>query len=580
LGDVTSAYPLVEIEWVSLCVEYAGGEVTMATADNVITASNKLKGKWATRNRKFQDWYNIITLKNELEQAGMESVAGNDPRTGFNLGLHLLTSSIISHRIPSDDLSEDEIAAASYLERFISKHGWSRLENRYRRKGRQSWLRDMVALLLATGWYSVFAVPTDAELIAEVWHPADVFADFGDDELVECAHIYSISAAEANRKVKTMGWGIRGRINSSLNVYDHWRFDGDGDVVNAIVLGRELVKDYTKHTQLNRIPWFVSPVGGLPDRGSLSQGAKWQEHFGESLVATNEDLTLNYNKLLTFAQQLMRDTANPRWVEKSRGDTPILKEENMFKRGAIFRMTPEDDVGALQVPAIPVEIRTMLFDYQNMLQRGMFPWILFGNIQQQITGYAMSQIASAAIQTLTPYYLAIKGLLSDIDNFWLEGLLKNGNRPYRFEKPANFPEDVEFDVDFNLDIPGYTLQRITAARMVDPDFKLSTSTTMDKFFPEVKDPMGEQARARRDMAMSHPKSILVDQIIAVREQARRLREAEDVDSAELYEKLAKSLEAELGVADQPPTTATRANVPREAMPREAMEATEGMGEIV
>jgi len=188
------------------------------------------------------------------------------------------------------------------------------------------------------------------------------------------------------------------------------------------------------------------------------------------------------------------------------------------------------------------------------------------------------------MQVLTPYEQAIKGVMSDIDNFWWRQIRDNDYRPYGFKMPPNL-SDVEFDVNFHIEIPGYLIQRATIARMLDPTFRLSTATTMEKMFPEIKDSLREQARARKDDAMSHPKAIVIDTILAWREQARLLREppTRDVDSAELYEKAAKALEAELEAAP-PPTVPERmaaeeTTVPREVLPKETMMPTEGMGRV-
>ena len=75
------------------------------------------------------------------------------------------------------------------------------------------------------------------------------------------------------------------------------------------------------------------------------------------------------------------------------------------------------------------------------------------------------------------------------------------------------------------------------------------------------------ADIRAEDAMMHPKAVLVDNIMAYKKQARVLRKLEDIESAELYEKLAKSLEAELEAvtqqaagATQPPNTTTGENL--------------------
>lgn len=551
-------------------------------AKKLISRCSGLKDNWSTRNRKIREWYDILTLKDELAQEGMESVVSNDPRTGFNLGKHLMTSSIVAHKIEAEGLAPESVAATSYLESYIDKR-WSADEVRYRRIGKQGIKSQIVALMLATGWYSIFSMVDEDRIWSEVWNPMEVYPEFGSDGLVEVAHIYSMKPAVANRKVKLMGWDIKYPFTHNINLYDYYGFDDEGDVVNGIVLGQQYVKPLEKDPALSKLgilPIFISPIGGLPDSGAISP--KWQEHFGESIVATNEELGKNYNRMLTFAQQLMRDTANPRWFERSSGDTPILREEDLFKRGAIFRGAPGEDVGPLPVPPIPVELRQSLFDYQNMYQRGLFPWALYGNVQQQMSYLAMANIASAALQVLTPYMEAFGGLLSDIDNYQVKMIMDNGFRPYGFKLPENLPKEFQFDVQADIEIPGYLIQRATVSRMLNPNFRLPERWVMDKMFPEIRDPLRAQAMVRSEDAMMHPKAILVDSIIAYREQARRFRRAKppDIDSAKLYEKLAASLEAELTIP-QPGRGGAPAEVkvPREVMPSEATQGLEGLGRV-
>jgi len=557
-------------------------------AKELVARCGKLRTNWNTRNRKIKEWYNILRLTDELKQDGMESVTSNDPRTGYNLGKHLMTSSTVSDKINQEELDPQEIEATSYLEAYVAKR-WVSEEQRYRRMGRQSFIGELIGLMLATGWYSVFSIVEEDRIWSEVWNPIEVFPEFGsaDVGLVEAAHIYTMKPAIANRKAKMMGWGLKRPFSHNTTLYNYWGFDDDGDVANGIVLGDVDVKPLVKEpilSELGMLPLFISPIGGLPDRGAID--SKWQEHSGEAIVATNEELTKNYNRMLTFSQQLMRDTANPRWFERSTGETPILRQEDLFKRGAIFRGAPGEDVGPLPVPPIPVELRTMMFDYQNMLQRGMFPWAIFGNIQMQMSYLAMANIASAALQVLTPYMDGFRGLRSDINNYWIKFLMLTKFKPHKFIVPEHMPEEVEFNVQADIEIPGYLIQRATVARMLDPTFRLSTETVMDNLFHEIKNPLREQAKVRKDDAMSHPKAVLADAILAYREQARLLRDADDIAAAEVYEKLADSIEAELlaTVPQQPavapgglPPAARETIPPREVAP--AVPPIEGMGGI-
>lgn len=566
-------------------------------AQDLVVKCNKLKSYWSTRDKKFKDWYNILSLKDELKQEGMESVVSNDPKTGYNLGRHLMVSSIISHKIATEELSPGEVTATSYLEGFLHKR-WSAEEERYRRAGRQRFLTKLVSLLLSAGWYSVFSMVTQDRAWAEVWNPAEVYPVFGSDGLVEVVHIYPMSPVEANRKVKLQGWSIKQPIIHDTKLYNYWGYDDDGDAVNAIVLGREYVKEPEKDIAINRViqetgepllPVFISPVSGLPDEGSIATGKEWQKHFGESIVATNEQMTLTYNKMLSFIQQTSRNAAQSRWYEKSTGDTQILTEENIDKWGAIYRMGPNDEVGPITPPGIPVELRTAMFEYSNMIQRGLFPWALHGNLQQQLSYLAMANIASSALQQLTPYVEGLEGVLTDVDNFWLQMMMVNGFRPHNFSKPSGLPDEFKVKVTSEIQIPGYMVQRATIARMLNPNFRLPQRWIMDRMFPEIKDAIRTKAQVREEEALDHPKAIMVDAIIAYREHAERLKETGEADNATLYDKLADSMERELGLTETPIPAGTRKppagevggeiTPAREVMPEEASRPLEGLGRI-
>jgi len=562
--------------------------VKTLSAKDLVDKASGLKKNWSTRDKKIRDWYKILRLTDELAQEGMETVTANDPRTGYNLGKHLMTSSIMAHKIATEELASEEISATSYLESYITKR-WRAVESLYRRTGRQSFIGKMVGFMLATGWYSIFSMVTDDQIMCEVWNPLEVYPEFGESGLVEVSHIYRMHPAVANRKAKLMGWATKSPFTHDVNLYDYWGFDLDGDVVNGIVLGSEYVKPIEKDAFLTDLsmklgvgilPVFISPVGGLPDEGAID--SKWQEHFGESIVATNEDLTKNYNKMLSFTQQLVRTAANPHYIELSSGETPIMTEENMKAWGSILRGAPGEILQPMLAPVIPVELRTTMFTYENMIQRGLFPWLLYGNIQQQLSYLAMANVASSALQVLTPYMDGLKGALADIDNFQFNMMKVNGFRPYKFKMPKDLPEEFEFEVQAEIEIPGYLVQRATVARMLDPTFRLPTEMVMDKLFPEVRDPLRTMAKIRRDDAMMHPRAILVDQILAYKEQVRILFNAGNKEAAALYGKLATLMEAELDVptTSTKPAVAPEQEVPREVFPtREGTQPLEGLGGI-
>ena len=516
----------------------------------------KIEGTWANRNAKFKDWYELILQKDKLAQEDMESFVGNDPRTYYNMAVHMLAVNI-PHRIPSENLESTEIEDATKIEAML-EHAWKQIDRSYRFRGKQSWMWNFVSLLLATGWYSVFHMTTDAECIAEIWNPAEVYPEFDDggDGLMLVTRTYSVTKEQVERKASlAKDWTIPPMLSAGTRTLRNvWFYDG-ASVMHAVLLDTDFLKE-PKAEPFDEIPVLVSPAGGLPDTGAImktkTKGEDPTEHMGEGIVATNEQMYNQYNRGRSYSNQLLRDTANPRWFERSQGGD-ILKPEDMFKRGAIFRGGPNDEIMPLPVPAIPVEIRTDRFDDQAMIQRGSIPWAMQGNIQGQMSGYLWTQLASTIQQALKPYLDSIIAVTTEIDNSRLKSIKRNKFKPYGISLPT-IKDNYVVDTTYDIKVPGDLIQRATTARMLDPDFEISTTTVTELFFPEIKDPLKEQARVRNDRAMKHPITIMVNQITAFKERAREIRDAGGAeDMAELYDKAAIALEAQISPPEPAPT---------------------------
>lgn len=519
---------------------------------DIVTNCKILKKFWSKRNAKFKSWYEQIEMIDTLKQKDMESFVGNDPRSSYNLILSMLDQRI-PHRIPPENLSLEEIAPAAELSRAFSL-AWEDIFAKYRRRGRY-WLRDLIGYLLATGWYSVFSMISQdgTRCIAEIWNPATVFQNW-DDELVECAHIFKVSGSQAKRMIARNGWKVSTPPGSSaITIYDYWWIEGASAVYNAISLNNDIVKDATHEVRFNQIPIFTSPVGGMPDTGEITGDTeKWKEEIGQGMIATNENIYNYWNKWWTFSMQLLRDTAQARTYEKTRSGKQIVKPEDWNRRGAHFKMSPEDDIGFITPPPIPLELRSAQLDMEAMMQRGGPSWTMFGASQQAMTSYVMSQIAASTNQIAKAYHQGVVDCLTDIDNFWLYMMSEFRYKPYGIGLPTGIPKDTKLTADYELRIPGDLVQRATTARIMNPAFELSDEKIMEELFPEIKNPAEEMAKIQAGKARKHPIHAAISLISSFREEAGLLRKVKDVDAAELYEKAADMVEATLSPEEATP----------------------------
>ena len=553
----------------------------------VITRSKELRKFWSPRDAAMKRWYRLIEMVDELKTEKMESFVGNDPRSLFNLVLHLLDANI-PHRIKNYESIDPEVSTAVSSVSSFFRTAWKDVHTSFRRTNpRQSLQRTSLGFMLATGWYADFAMVTDdgSRCYDEPWNPIDVYpmwdATMG---LSEVAHIYQVASVQACNMCKRNGWVLpggypqwRASVGRNVTIFDYWWieisdvFPFGKSVWNAIVIDAVMVK--FERTRFKKMPIYIAPVGGLPDMGGLTEGAiptysktlklqtqevsgeRWIAELGQSIVATNEHIYRTWNKWWSFSLQLLRDTAQPRIFERSRSGKAIVKPEDVFRRAAIFRGGPDDSVEFLSTPPIPLELRSTQLDLEAMMQRGGVSWSMFGSVQGQITASVMSQIAASANQVMRPFHQAFINRYEDIDNDWLADIKDRGVKPYGWSYPDNLPEDVYVSADYDVEIPGDLVNRATTARMLDPDFRLSYTYVLGKLFPDIEDSMQERAQVRADQAERHPSNSIIALIQYYRRQAAFLDKTGDRETARLYEIVADAtlamLTAEQDREEQP-----------------------------
>jgi len=511
-------------------------------------------------------------MVDELKTDKMESFVGNDARAMYNIVLHVLGVKI-PYRL-RDINSEDPVMseASDKVGQLLDK-AWRDINRQFRHTGpRQDIDRTINGFMLSTGWYCVFAPLYDdgSRAYAEPWNPIDVYPvwniEFG---LAEVGHITKLSAQSCNRLMSRNSWGGASLWKVDQETFDYWWIDGEdwqGQIVwNAVVIGNELVK--FEPTRFNKIPIYIAPVGGLPDTGSLSEGSdmsshtynaggkaggeRWKEEIGQAVIATNEHIYKTWNKWWTFSLQLLRDTAQPKIFEKSRSGKAIVKPDEVFKRGIVWRGGPEDSVDFVTPPSMPLELRSNQLDLEAMMQRGGFSWSVYGATQGDISAYVMSQIAASAGQVISPFKKARENLYEDIANDWLQDIIDRGINPYSWKRPKGLTDDSEVEATFEVEIPGDMVQRLTAARMADPDFRLSYTYVLEKLFPDIRDRAKEKARILADGAAVNPINGLIALVQYHRQQAEYLTQAGDYKTAELYQAAAEAETAQLKAMGNP-----------------------------
>jgi len=527
------------------------------TADisKVTTDISKLKTYWFQRNKKFKEWYEVLVLIDLLSSKGMETYVSNEPQTFYNMAHYLLTNGDLTHTTPIENESALELDRRAKINRGC-EYMWEVLDRGRRLAGSQTFVDDLSFFLLVLGWFSVISEFNNKTglLNSQIWNPFDVYPSFSNNRLTSCVHSYKLSEEEAAQKAEEKGWRYipRGTPMGEV-ILDDYFYQDSNDLYNMILIDS---KDVTGWLTRPDMQLLVSPVGGFPDKGSLSPNKKdWKKLSGRGIFEVNEAVTNSFNKWKSMVSQILRDTAQP--ITQEFSSTPQATPEQLRERGALFHYAPgEAGLQRVPPPIIPGEVQVHLGEQRRELQKGSFNDVVYGMVESsgRQAGYSLSLLASSsANQILYPYMDGKHFVISECDRFWLSKLKSSGKtfqiKGKFIEKlsPEDVPQDIDIKVRSDIATPRDWLERGTIGNMLDKHLDISTIITE---IYKLDDPQAIKRRKSLDRMLEHPMSQMVEMIAGYYSHAEYLEMVGDRRQAALFRRAAQSLETQLG-APQP-----------------------------
>ncbi len=537
-----------------------------------------VRNYWGQRNLKFRDWHEMLILVDKLESKGMETYVSNEPMTFYNMSHYLLTKGDISHATPIENESALELDRRARVHRGC-EYMWKLIDRDRQLGGSQTFIDTLSFFMLVLGWYStVSAFNKETGLLqTEVWNPYDTYPRYANNRLVSCVHSYLITEQEAGLKAENNHWGYipRGSALGEVVLDDYFKYTREG-LFNIILIDG---KDVTGWQHRPDMQVLVAPVGGFPDKGSLTRSRStsstsggprdWRRLAGRGIFEVNETVSEHFNKWKSQISQILRDTSQP--VTQEISATPQATPEQLRERNPLFHYAPgEAGIQRVPPPAIPIEVQANLLELRREMQKGSFNDAVFGMVEGQ-PGFALSLLASSsANQILYPYMDGKHFVLSEYDKFWLSRLKASGKvfqiKGKFIEKlsPQDIPEDVSIQVESKVATPKDWLERGTIANMVDKH--LDEATIITEIYG-LNDPQAIKRRRSLDRILDSEEAQLVEKISSFYSHADYLDNRGDRRQASLFRRMAQGMEAQIGVP--PPGQGMPADMTRIQAARDA-----------
>lgn len=482
---------------------------------------------WSKRNDAIKNAYKMREMKSDEQTA---SLVVPDARKGFELAVHMLSRKTPIHRIPRGAQDEAQAKLNSITERLLH-HLW-RLNDEYLfLQGREWFTRILSDWCLGCGFYAIqWGVYADANeqpiFIADPLDPTTVYPEYGSlfEGLVACDRVYQTTLDIIRRQAVALGWNasnLNGSGTVKVTVTDHWEqrkslLSKDNEVLHAVYVNNQPVLSLTKEDLLV-IPILAGPVGGMQTASNYytnpeEAAARWGQHI---LVASSALYEIR-NRVWEMTLEDLRQAIARTIIDYSLGRKGVVSPGD---EGKIVHADVNEKVEELMRQTFTSNFALTHQGLEQMQQRALFPWTMFGQAPFDVSGVALEQLNSAAITILGPTQIAMQRLMRQVDLYWLQeykrrwkdtntpleatGIFQNKTYDLRIS-PAELPDKPWVEVKAPMDLPADMLNKLNASRIAKPVGNLVDDEYILDEIMDVFDPQLMQERIAADEATQHP----------------------------------------------------------------------------
>lgn len=484
----------------------------------------------------WQPW--LETVKDSYDMRMMKSadpVGGEfitpDVRVGFNLAKHMLSRRKSLYAIPrSTEQDEAQHRINSDTERLL-EHVWEANDFKLRLQGRESFDRQIADWAIGTGmidvlWYVSQDVDGFPIFVADPLDPTQTFPEFGsiEDGLLAVDRVFQQSSKSLEREGVRKGWDLS-KVNFKQNqkfmtVKDHWEQEKFPDdkyaVYHAIFI--EDKKVWGEFEDLPEgIPIVSIPTGGMQTASNyFTNPADAAAHWGENILVPSQMVYRMRNMSWQLNMQDLVDQVQKTIVDQTMGRRGVMTADDF---GKIVHLDLNESVHEIAKQAYTSQFQSAHAGLDQMQQRALFPWTMFGQTPFDLSGVALEQLNSAAITVIGPAQESIEfaktvislGWLAEFKRRWggtgvtlrVSGVFENKTRTLVLS-PEDVPERPNLRITKPIDLAADQITKANIARLLRPQGDLADYEYIADKVLELQDPDLMRERIHDDSVYQDP----------------------------------------------------------------------------
>ena len=348
---------------------------------------------------------------------GYQSYTSNEPQVFADKIITFLTSAELIIRIPANGNDEEQRSINNDKERFLIGALRAADDNLCMRMTPK--VRDQLAWYMCLrGWYAgrvLLMKEQDGSTTVDItpWDPRNTYWGESSTGLTWACYKIKKTSTEIKEqygiKIDTTMHGV----DTGVDVYDFYDRED-----NYVVMDDKVLKKRTKHGH-DGVPVFLGMVGSTPLIQSDVTGTESIADVGESVFKANRKNYEDNNFMLSTMLELTARSRKQGLKVKSKDGTKSL-EEDPYKEGTEISLATGEDVEPLGMLEMAKESGAFMSMLSGELQRGSLPYSVYGQVDFQLSGYAINTLRQGVesiimprVDALEKVYRSIFMMLSD-----------------------------------------------------------------------------------------------------------------------------------------------------------------------
>ena len=350
------------------------------------------------RSRMEQD-HRLYRLEPYDAGDGYRSYTSNEPQVMADKIASWLTTAEMVVRIPFSGNERDQRDTNNQKERFLT--GIMRAADDSLCMRMLPSIRNQLAWYLTVrGWYAGRALlikTPDEETRVDItpWDPLNTYWGEGPDGLEWACYRMRKSPSDVKRQYNVRSLGVEEDRDESVFVYDFYDKED-----NYVVMEDRILKKRTKHGY-DGVPCFIGMVGTTPLIQSDEIGTDAIADFGESIFKHNRENFENNNFMMSTMMELTARSRRQGLKVTSRDGTKTL-DEDPYQEGTEIALAQGEDVEPLGMLEMAKESGAFMGLLSSEMQRGGLPYSIYGELQFQLSGYAINTLKQGIQTVLSP----------------------------------------------------------------------------------------------------------------------------------------------------------------------------------